>query len=477
MKKDKRTRVSRRSFLTSSAKAGLASAIAVSGFPTIVPASVFGQNAPSNKINIGQIGIGRIARQHDLPETMKNDDARVIALADYDGVRQDQGKKFIEDFYSRQKNTSVDVKRYDDYRDLINDKDIDAVLISTPDHWHAQVAVEAALAGKHIYCQKPTSLTIEEGRTMSDIIRKSNVVFQLGSQQRSINPWPQFKRACELVRNGRIGQLKTVKVGLPGDPPGGVTTEMPVPQRFNYDAWLGSTPQIYYTFDRVHHQDNVTGTRPGWLRHEQFGAGMITGWGVHHIDIAHWGMGAEYTGPLEAECVSVDFPKSGLWNVHGDFEVQMKYASNVEMIVNGKFPNGIRFEGTKGWIFCTRSGGGATATDAPNRQRGIEASDPKILESVIGANEIHLYSSPEQHRNWLDSIKTKKPNISPIEVAHRSCSACLVAHAAMKFKGQRLYWDPVKEQFKNNMEANKLLSRPQRYPYGTSYVKLPKGKA
>ncbi len=472
MKKEKKSDMSRRDFLSSSAKATAATAIVATGFPTIVPSSVFGQNAPSNRINIGQIGIGRIARGHDLPETMKNDDARVIALADYDGVRQDLGKKYIEDFYAK-KNTTVDVKKYDDYRDLINDKDIDAVLISTPDHWHAQVAVEAALAGKHIYCQKPTSLTIEEGRTMSDIIRKTGVVFQLGSQQRSISPWPQFHKACELVRNGRIGQLKTVKIGLPGDPAGGNAVDMPIPERFNYDAWLGSTPYIYYTHDRVHTQKDPVNSRPGWLRLEQFGAGMITGWGVHHIDIAHWGMGTEYTGPSEAECKSVVFPKSQLWNVHGNFEVQMKYPNDVTMIVNPEFPNGIRFEGTKGWVFCTRSGGGATATDAPNSMRGITASDPKILESVIGPKEINLYRSPEQHRNWLDSIKTKKPNISPIEVAHRSCSACLVAHAAMKFPNQRLQWDPVKEHFKNNAEANKLLSRPQRYPYGTSYVKVP----
>jgi predicted dehydrogenase len=475
MKKD----ITRRSFLSSSAKATAASAIAVSGFPTIVPSSVFGQNAPSNKINIGQIGVGRIARVHDLPSTMRNDDARVIALADYDGVRQDQGKKYIEDYYKNQKQTSVDVKTYDNYQDLLANKDIDAVLVSTPDHWHAQVAVEAALAGKHIYLQKPTSLTIEEGRMMSDIIRKTNIVFQLGSQQRSVNPWPQFKKACELVRNGRIGQLKTVKVGLPGDPAGGSPSEMPIPSRFNYDAWLGSTPYVYYTFDRVHSQDQVTNTRPGWLRLEQFGAGMITGWGVHHIDIAHWGMGMEYTGPVEAECVSVEFPRSGLWNVHGDFEVQMKYANGVMMIVNGKFPNGIRFEGTKGWIFVTRDGG-VTASDPKSNggtKLAIEASDPKILDSVIGAKEIHLYDSPEQHRNWLDSIKSKKPVISPIEVAHRSCSACLVAHAAMKMYGQKLYWDPVKEQFKNNAEANKLLSRPQRYPYGVSYVKVPAKKA
>lgn len=473
MKKTKSADITRRKFLASSAKATAASAIAMSGFPTIVPASVFGKNAPSNKINIGQIGIGRIARGHDLPMTMKNDQARVIALADFDGIRQDSGKKYIEDFYAKKTGSAnyVDVIKYDNYQDLIANKDIDAVIVSTPDHWHAQVAVEAAMAGKHIYCQKPTSLTIEEGRQMSDAIRKSGVVFQLGSQQRSIDPWPQFKRACELVRNGRIGTLKTVRIGLPGDPAGGNATEMPIPDRFNYDGWLGSTPYIYYTHDRVHTSADVN-SRGGWLRLEQFGAGMITGWGVHHIDIAHWGMNTEYTGPVEAEATTVTFPKTGLWNVHGDFEVHMKYASGVEMVINPDYPNGVKFEGTKGWVFCTRSGG-VTASDPKSKggkQLALNASDPRILESVIGPNDVHLYESPEQHRNWLECIRNKKPNISPIEVAHRSCSACLIAHASMKFPKQKLYWDPVKEQFKDNHEANKLLSRPQRYPYGTSYV-------
>lgn len=466
----------RRDFVKTAAK-GAAVAGVTFGFPTIVPSSVFGKNAPSNMINVGQIGCGRIATVHDLKETLKHTDAaRVIAVADYSGLRQDAGKKFILDTYEKStgKKDFVDVKLYDNYQELLANKDIDAVQISTPDHWHAQVAIEAALAGKHIYCQKPTSLTIEEGRTMSNIISKTGVVFQLGSQQRSIDPWPQFKRACELVRNGRIGTLKTVRVGLPGDPAGGKTAEAPIPERFNYDAWLGSTPYTYYTPDRVMNIPAIS-SRPGWLRLEQFGAGMITGWGVHHIDIAHWGMNTEYTGPIWAECNEVVFPKAGLWNVHGDFQVTMGYANGVEMVINGKYENGIKFEGTKGWIFCTRDGG-VTASDpgaTAGKELALRASDPKILNSVIGKNEIHLYESPEQHLNWLQSIKNNKKNISPIEIAHRSCSACLVAHAAMKFD-KRLHFDPIKEKFVGNEEANKLLSRPQRYPYGTSYVKVPK---
>ena len=461
---------SRRDFLKNTVKAGVGS-IVLSGFPTIVPASVFGKNAPSNKINIGQIGIGRIARTHDLPETFKYDNARIMAVADVDRIRLESGKKMLEGWYAKKTGQAnyIDVKIYEDYHELINNKDIDAVIISTPDHWHAQPAIEAALAGKHIYLQKPTSLTIEEGRLMSDAVRKSGVVFQLGSQQRSANPWPQFRQACELVRNGRIGKLHTVNVGLPSDPAGGDTKEMAIPENLNYDMWLGSTQYVYYPGDRVHSQTDPN-SRGGWLRCEQFGAGMITGWGVHHIDIAHWGMNTELTGPIEIEATA-EFPKAGLWDVHGNYEVKSKYANGVTMIMNTKNPNGIKFEGSDGWIFVTRGNVGVTASDPTSGkvEKAFNASNQKILESKIGPNEIQLYNSPEQHGNWLDSIVSKKPTISPAEVAHRSCSACLLAHAAMKTPG-KLFWDPKKELFTNNKEANKLLSRPQRFPYGTNYV-------
>lgn len=463
-------RYNRRDFIKTASKSAVAGTIALSGFPTIVPASVFGKNAPSNRINIGQIGCGRIATSHDLPSTFKHDLAQIVAVSDVDSHRQAACKKLVEGWYAKKtgKSDYIDIKMYDDYHDMLANKDIDAVIISTPDHWHAQPAIEAALAGKHIYLQKPTSLTIEEGRMMSDIVRKTGVTFQLGSQQRSVNPWPQFKKACELVRNGHIGKLHTVRIGLPFDPPGGDTAEMAIPAHLDYDKWLGSTPYIYYTLDRVH-PENVNG-RGGWLRCEQFGAGMITGWGVHHIDIAHWGMDTELTGPVEIEA-SAEFPKKGLWNVHGSYEVNALYANGVKMQIGKDNPNGIRFEGSKGWIFVTRGNVGVTATDpgSGDSTKPFTASDPKILQAEIGPRDIQLYSSPEQHANWLDCIRNKKQTISPAEVAHRSCSACLVAHIAMKVPG-KLYWDPEKEQFKNNHEANKWLSRPQRYPYGTNYI-------
>ncbi|CAH1001752.1 Inositol 2-dehydrogenase/D-chiro-inositol 3-dehydrogenase [Neolewinella maritima] len=458
--------MNRRSLLKRSL-AGAACAV----FPTIVPAHVLrSETAPSNKLNIAQIGFGRIAKGHDLPETMKNDVARVIAVCDVDSKRKELGKAFIEDYYRQHSGSDqlVDVQMYDDYRELLADSDIDGVIVSTPDHWHAQPAIEAALAGKDVYLQKPTSLTVEEGRMMSDIVHRTGIVFQLGSQQRSTDPWPQFRQTCELVRNGRIGTVTRVEIGLPSDPAGGNATPMDIPPNLNYEMWLGSTPYVPYTVDRVHPQDDFS--RPGWLRCEQFGAGMITGWGVHHIDIAHWGMGTEYTGPVEVEATA-KFPTEGLWTVHGDYHVTAKYANGVEMQIDTKFPNGINFIGSKGNIFVSRGSGAVTASDPTTGDSDAFSAQVKGgLDTVIKEGEVQLYDSPEQHRNWLDCMQSRQLTISPAEVAHRSCTACLIAHIAMKVPG-KLRWDPVTERFRDNDAANRLLSRSQRFPYG--YENIP----
>lgn len=460
--------VSRRKFLELTAKGAAASTVI--GVPTIVPASVFGKNAPSNKINIGQIGCGRIGRDHDMVGTMQHDAARMIAVCDLDKNRLVDGKKLVESYYAKKTGNAnyVDAKMYDDYREMLLNKDIDAVIISTPDHWHSQPAIEAALAGKDVYLQKPTSLTIAEGRMLSDIIQKKGTVLQVGTQQRSS---PQFRIAAELVRNGRIGKLHTVKVGLPGDPSGPAAPAMPVPAGFNYDMWLGSTPEVPYTEIGVHPQKGYG--RPGWLRLEQYGAGMITGWGQHHFDSAAWGMDTELTGPISVQAVA-EFPKSGLWNVHGDFMVKAEYANGITMYTSGGFPNGIRYEGTEGWIWVSRGDYVASASDPVSREKSskaLDASDPKILTSVIGENEIHLYKSDEQHGNWLECIKTRKAPISPVEIGHRACSVCLISHIAMKLP-RKLQWDPKTERFVNDKEANVMLSRSQRKPYGTTNIKM-----
>jgi hypothetical protein len=351
---------------------------------------------------------------------------------------------------------------------MLNNKDIDAVIISTPDHWHSQPALEVALAGKDVYLQKPTSLTIAEGRLLSDVVKKKGIILQVGTQQRSS---PQFRIAAELVRNGRIGKLHTVKIGLPGDPSGPPAPAMPVPSGLNYDMWLGSTPEVPYTEIGVHPQKGYG--RPGWLRLEQYGAGMITGWGQHHFDSAAWGMDTEYTGPVTVQSVA-EFPKAGLWNVHGDFMVKAEYANGITMFTSGGFPNGIRYEGTEGWIFVSRGNYVASSSDpvtAANSSKALDASDPKILTSVIGANEIHLYKSDEHHGNWLDCIQSRKEPISPVEIGHRTCSVCLVSHIAMKLP-RKLNWDPKSERFVKDDEANAMLSRSQRKPYGTTNVKI-----
>ena len=461
MNKEKKEGVSRRKFLETSGKAALSSII-VSSFPTIVPSTVFGRNAPSNRINVGAIGTGRISHGHDMPGVWKHDFAQITAVCDVDTKRAEDGKKLVNEYYSKKNGKPFDgVKVYDDFRELINNKDIDAVLISTPDHTHAMIGVAAAKAGKHIYMQKPASLTIAEGRKISDVVQQSGVKFQIGSQQRSSD---QFRYAAELVRNGRIGKLQKVYVGLPGDPAGGREIEMPVPRNLNYDMWLASTPEVYYTEDRVHPQ--VGYDRPGWLRCEQFGAGMITGWGAHHIDSAHWGMGMERSGPVEI-WGKAEFPKEGLWNVHGIFTTQAIYEDGVEMIVSNELPNGVKFEGTEGWIFVTRGNYQATASDPVSNQDGtkpLDASDPKIIKSVIGPNEHRFMVSKDHHGNWLEAIRDNKATIAPVEEAHRACSACLLHHIAMKLD-RKIYWDPKKEQFKNDDAANKMLSRPQRKKY------------
>ncbi len=480
MKQEQKTSITRRKFLTQSAKASIGTGIALN-FPTIVPASVFGKNAPSNRINVASIGCGRISTGHDMTEIARNAGARIIAVCDLDKNRADAGPQAVRNNYIKasKENGGLtgdwDIKVYYDHKELLLNKDIDAVHISLPDHQHAIVGVHAVRAGKDVYLQKPASLTIEEGRILANEVKKSRRILQMGSQQKSIDPWPQFKKACELVRNGRIGQLKTIEVGLPGDPGGGNPAPMNLPANLNYDAWLGATPDVYYTQDRVHLQDaspRGISSRPGWLRCEQFGAGMITGWGAHHIDTAHWAMGMEYSGPIEvwghANFPTDDPNYKGIWDVHGTFRTEAMYANGVHMIVSNELPNGVKFIGSDGWIWVTRGNYRVTDSDPIADKDGIkpiDANNPKILQSVIGPNEIHLYESSEQHANWLDCIKTRKEPVAPIEVGHRSCSACLLHQIAMKLK-RKVYWDPRKEAFKNNdQEATAMLSRPRRKKY------------
>ena len=458
--------VTRRQFL----KLSLATTTAAIAVPTLIPSSVLGQGAPSKKIHIGQIGCGRIANEMDLPGILKHDIARVVAVCDLDSKRLAKAKDRVEKHYAGKSGSdkALSVKAYGDYRELLKDPGIDAVAISTPDHWHSEPVIAAALAGKDVYVQKPLSMTLVEGRQVSDILRAKKVAFQIGSQQRSDSPWPQFRRTVELVRNGRIGKLHTVKIGLPTDPAGDEEPEMPVPPNLNYEMWLGCTPLAPYTEKRVHPQNSIT-ERPGWLRIEAYTLGMITGWGSHHVDIAHWGMDTELTGPIEAEA-RAQFPKKGLWNVHGPYHIEMKYANGVTMIIDNNFENGVRFEGADGWIFVSRGSAKVTASDPTvGGSKAFAASNPAILRSEIKPNEIHLHASKDHHLDWLTSIQTREPSSTNPEQAHRSTSACEIGWIAMKL-GRKLRWDPVKEAFTDDEQANAMRSRPQRAPYGTEAV-------
>jgi myo-inositol 2-dehydrogenase/D-chiro-inositol 1-dehydrogenase len=434
--------VTRRQFLEGSA-------VAAAGFlvPTIVPASVLGADAPSNRITIGFVGVGRMG-SGDMRELLGFKEAQIIGVCDVDSNRVRNAQKTVEAHYAKQSagGTYRGCATFGDYRDLVARDDIDAVCVVTPDHWHALPSIAAAKAGKDIFLQKPLTLTIREGRVLSDTVRRYNRIFQVGSQQRSD---ARFHQACELVRNGRVGKLHTVKVGFGTDPGTDPTPPMPVPDNLNYDMWLGQAPWAAYTEKRVHPQKNYD--RPGWLRISDYGAGMITGWGAHHNDIAQWGMGTEYTGPVEIEG-QAEFPKDGLWDVHGDFRIEYTYANGVKVICadNKKNKQGVVFEGTEGWVYVRRG--------------FIDAQPKSLLTSTIGPNEIHLYKSNNHKANWLECIKSRAETIAPAEIGHRSCTVCLLGDIAMRL-GRKLRWDPDKEQFIGDEQANRMLWRPMRSPW------------
>ncbi|HPC95627.1 MAG TPA: Gfo/Idh/MocA family oxidoreductase [Sedimentisphaerales bacterium] len=434
--------LSRRSFLRNSAVWGAALAL-----PTIVPSSVFGASAPSERITVGCIGVGRMGTG-DLREALGFPQVQVVAVCDVDSHRLENARKLVEARYRARSGAASyqGCATYGDFRELLARADIDAVQIVTPDHWHAIPTVDAARAGKDIFLQKPLSLTLEEGRIISDTVRRYGRVFQIGSQQRSDS---RFRKACELVRNGRVGKLHTVKVGFGIDPGCEPQPVMPVPEWLDYDMWLGPAPWAPYTEKRVHPEK--IDDRPGWLRISDYSAGMITGWGSHHNDIAHWGMGTELTGPVEIEG-RAEFPKEGLWDVHGRFHIEYTYANGVRVICADEQENksGVVFEGDAGWVHVTRG--------------FIDAQPKSLLEETIGPDETKLYVSNNHKANFYDCVKSRAETIAPVEVAHRSCSVCLLGDIAMRL-GRKLRWDPDKEQFLGDEQATRMMARTMRSPW------------
>ena len=422
--------------------------------PLIVPRRVLGgagYTAPSNKITIGFIGTGEHGVGTNIGGFLKPEnaiDAQLVAVCDVDTTHVEQAKARIEKAYAAEMTSGSykGVATYSDLRQLIARKDIDAVCISTPDHWHIISSIMAARAGKDVFTEKPLTLTIDEGRTICDVIKKTNRVFQTGSEQRAR---PQFHQMCQLIRNGRIGKLKHIEVGLPGghsvrqptwDPRPAMEFCEP-PKNLDYDFWLGQAPKTSYFPGRCHWNFR-------WIL--DYSGGQFTDYAHHLIDIAQWAHGTEDTLPIEVEGKGT-FPKEGLYNTATAFDCNYLFADGVTMRVSSSDASH-RFEGTDGWI--VNKGWGT-----------LSASNPEILKSEIGPNEIHLYHPVSEHRDFLDCVRSRKKCYAHEGVGHRAVAFAHMGNIAMLL-GRKLKYDPDTDRFADS-DANKMpmYSRPQREPW------------
>ncbi|MCB9846633.1 MAG: Gfo/Idh/MocA family oxidoreductase [Phycisphaeraceae bacterium] len=408
-------------------------------FPTIVRARSLGLGsapAPSNRVTLGLIGCGGMGRS-DLSSLMPKAGVIALAVADPDRSHREAARAEVLQRRRAAGDSSPACDAYNDYRDLLARPDIDAVIVGSPDHWHSLHVVHAAKAGKDIYGEKPLSLTIHEGRVMSDTIRQYGRVFQTGSQQRSDR---LFRHACELVRNGRIGRVRRVTCGLPAGERTGNHPPFPVPDGFDYDMWLGPAPWEPYCEHRTHYE----------FRHLlDYSGGKLTDWGAHHIDIGQWALGEMESGPTRISATGT-YPQDGLWNAPVDYTVTATYASGVELIATSSAENGVLFVGDDGWVFVTRG--------------RIDAQPKALLSEVFLPREDRLEISNDHHQNFLDCVRSRRDPIAPIEHAHRSISIAHLGNIALKL-GRAITWDPPTETIAGDPTASAMLSRPMRGPW------------
>ena len=431
-------RISRRQFIQ-----GAAAAIAI---PAVVPASALGrggQKPPSERLTVGVIGVGFQARGH-LQYLIRHPDVRVLAVCDVDRTRRDDAKKIVEDWYSDDitKGTYKACDAYNDFRQLVARKDIDAVLIGTPDHWHCIPAVEAVKAGKDVYCEKPLTLTIAEAKLMIDSVRKHKRVFQTGSQQRSSK---EFRVACEAVRNGRIGKVQTVYVSVGGPSKPCDLPEEEMEPGLDWNLWLGQAPMRPY--NSVLSPRGVHSFYPNWRAYREYSGGGMTDWGAHHFDIAQWGLGMDESGPVEIIPPEDPSAQSGLKYI---------YANGVEVVhgnhkdSDGETRGGVHFVGDQGLVYV---------------DRGQLMSWPdSIVKEPLGSNEKPLYKSDEHHQDWLDCIRTRQRPICDVEIGARSVTVCHLGNLAY-WNHRKLAWDPKEWRFVKDEEANKWLDRERREPW------------
>lgn len=423
---------------------------------SIAPATVFGQNAPSNRINLAMIGTGNQGFQ-DMRGFLAENDVQIVAVCDvnrasygYKSEKQFLGREparqLVEQFYTNRNKTGTfrGCDAYVDFREVLARPDVDAVVIVVPDHWHALMTVMAAQAGKDIYCEKPLSLTVADGRAMVDAVRRHGVVLQTGSHHRSA---PRTRHVCELVRNGRIGQLKRIITYVPGwnkGGPVGAWEPVPVPDGFDYDFWLGPAPWAPYHKDRCLYNFRFI---------LDYSGGQVTNFGAHCLDLAQWANGTDRTGPVEIADADSEWPTDGLFDVASKVHFRACYADGVELeCVQSEASLACRFEGTEGWVQTGYSG------------TGFASDRSSLASSIIGPNEIHLGTSTNHYRDFLDCIRTRRDPIAPVEVGHRSATLCHIGNIAMRL-GRKLRWDPAAEQFVGDAEANRMLTRAYREPW------------
>ncbi|MDZ7317137.1 MAG: Gfo/Idh/MocA family oxidoreductase [candidate division KSB1 bacterium] len=426
-------------------KSGFAVAAGLTA-PMIVSSRVLGRDnaAPSDQITLGCIGVGSMGSGH-VRSFLGQPDVRLVAVCDVRREHRQRAKKTVDEHYG-----NSDCREYHDYRELLAQPDIDAVMIATPDHWHALIGIEAARQGKHMYYEKPLSRTIRESQAVRDAVKKSGVVFQFGTQQRSDQ---EFRRAVELIRNGRIGELLRVKIGSASYEQIPRPKEQPVPEGFDYDFWLGPAPYAPYSYERCTRQ---------WTLISDYSLGCVSGaWGIHSVDIVQWVNRSDHAAPVSAEG-SGYFPTDGLFDTARHFDVTHYYANGLELRHMdmhtakktawqfGLFWMAILFEGTEGWIYVGRG--------------FMDARPKSLLTEKLKPDEERLPESRNHHRNFLDAIRGLTAPISPIDAAFYSDIACHQAHIAMVL-GRKVCWDNQSERFVDDPEANRLMSRAMRSPW------------
>lgn len=422
-------------------------------FPAIIPSSVLGKNAPSKQINVGMVGTGRQAINANLKNGfLKLPDCRVVAVNDVDSWRMDLAETTVNEAYSLSGKNYTGVKKYNDYRDLIADKDVDAVMISTTDHWHAPATITAALAGKHVCMEKAFTVAPMHGKAVVEAVKKMGVTGRLDSEFRSIR---NFNRAVELVHNKVIGELSHVEVGVPGELSGsalGPQKTMPVPAELNYDMWLGPAFPAPYTMQRVHEPGTIN-SRPGWLRISDYCNGMITNWGAHLIDIALWGMKKEYENPVTVEGTGT-FDR-GIWNTVNAFQLDYQFADGMKLKYMIDVPF-VKFIGEDGWV----------RIEYPDK---LTASHDSILNFKPGAKDISYQDTLSDKADFLRAIETGKPALEPLEVGYNVYLLTMMGLISVTL-GTRLTWDQEKGLFTGDNAANAMLARPFREKWIDSNV-------